>query len=323
MPDRRLALVALAAALASCRGGCARKPPETRDALALLPADVAMVMVVDVAKLRDAPVMATLLRPDGGASPREKLIAAIKARLDDVATNAGFHPVLDVDTVVLALAKDGNAGAAVVRGRHLELTRLHAFLRAMQPESAPELQVASSKHGSRTLWSIRGEREAALFVDDQTLLIGYGGWAEKMADLVDGVGSARALASTEIVPVFRGVAGHSIGGVAPNPEFLTPFLESVESLDAGAAAHPALKFRGATWTVDVADGLVATFDAELANPADADLLAKKVKERKLDKGLRIRVEGAKVHADGDFEPDDLRSQLTDAVPFVLSLLKKH
>ncbi|HEY5449530.1 MAG TPA: hypothetical protein VIQ54_12310, partial [Polyangia bacterium] len=74
MPDRRFALVAVAVALASCRGGCARKPPETRDALALLPADVAMVMVVDVAKLRDAPVMATLLRPDGGSAPRDKLI---------------------------------------------------------------------------------------------------------------------------------------------------------------------------------------------------------------------------------------------------------
>src|SRR5262245_57320848 len=124
MPSRRLALIAVAlASLASCRGGCARKAadtkgsPPTADAidkhLALVPANAGTIMVIDVAKRREAPILANVAR--GKTVPQlAAMLASAETGVREYAKETGFHAIRDVDTVVVAMAGRVQSGAVAI-----------------------------------------------------------------------------------------------------------------------------------------------------------------------------------------------------------------
>jgi len=339
MPNLRAVTVAAIALLASCRGGCAR--PDANNPLSLLPATAERFLVVDVAKLRSAPVIAEIAnqKPDAGhlivdedgrvARAGSQILAGADSFLGGLAKKSGFDPVHDIDSVVVASAGNELGAGAVVRGRHLEPTRLFAFLRAMEAEGGQEQQPKSTRRGSRIVWSLGDRGEAAIFLDDKTMLIGTESWAERMADLADGVGRSAA-SSAELVNLYRGISGHAIGGVMPSPSLLGMLLQSQESLKAALDAHQGgdlggLKFRRAIWTVDAAQRLTAHVNAELANPGDASALARQVDEQKQSVGLlklggfiRARAEGATLRLDVDLDAEHLRTLVTSVAPFLLT-----
>ena len=316
MPDRRLVLAAVAAAsLASCRGGCARNAADTKGSeptadatdsrLALIPAEAGMVTIVDVAKLRDAPILTNLVR--GKATDIQEVAAMMvsaEAGLRDYVKESGFHPIRDVDTVILATAAGEQAGGgAVIRGRHLDEKRLVASIRKLKGKDG---ELIASKHGAHTLWSPRAQASvAAIVLDDRTLLVGSRDWTERMADLADGVGSGRSAATNaDLVRLLRTVSGHAIAGVSLEPKHLS-FLDRS---DAGAGA--AADVRHATCSVDAGQRFSVAANVELTSPAAATAAARrwteKLKDPKLAAMVSVRAEGSKFLLDADIDQERLR-----------------
>jgi hypothetical protein len=250
MSALRVALIAaVIGSIASCRARVAKDSP-----LRLFPADVGIVFTVDVAKLRQTPSLVDFARGRPDLAPIEREIGAF-------ATATGFHPLNDVDSVAVAVSVKEEKGAGViVRGRHLDEKRLVGY---MQTSKGQGDELVSSRHGARTLWSSRTQpRAATIFLDDETLLFGFDGWAERMADLADGVAPGRAAAANaRAVRSLADVSGHAIAGVILDAGAIGGRLA------AGSDNCPV--FREAAWTVDVGPKLVVHVDADFASAADA------------------------------------------------------
>src|SRR5206468_2562428 len=72
----------------------------------------------------------------------------------------------------------------VLRSQRLDQTRLVAYVRDQLQKSGGDL--VSVVHGRQLLWSARGDPDVAgFFPDARTFVLGAGGWAPRMADLVD------------------------------------------------------------------------------------------------------------------------------------------
>jgi hypothetical protein len=315
----RVAVAVAVASLASCRGGCGRHdgppvagqdpPAVAKDSpLRLFPADAATVVLVDVAKLRLAPIFGNLARGDaGGAAARA--VASLEGELGALAKATGFHPLLDVDSVVVAIAPaDQKGGGVVVRGRHLDEKRLLSHLRATKGKDA---DLVATRRGTRTLWSTRKVPEAgAIFLDDRTLLIGHGGWVERMADLADGVASARPAASNgELVRALAGIAGHAVSGVSLEPGSLERFSTERVIRKSDAGDGDPLRIRRATWTVDAGQKIVGHLDAELADAAGAKALAERWQQtetRGLGSIVSVTADGTKLRADVTLGDEELQ-----------------
>ena len=74
-----------------------------------------------------------------------------------------------------------------------------------------------------------------MFLDQGTLIVGVGGWAETMVDLADGVGGARSAASNaELAKLVNGVSSHTVWAAG-----LLPDKMRAQARRAGARGRPA------------------------------------------------------------------------------------
>jgi hypothetical protein len=303
-----IAVAALAAALAgasSCRGGCAREraaapPPATQAAgpLALFPIDTHLVVGFDFAKLRGAPAAAKLMALARQNPDDQK-------QIDAFAQRTGLDPLQQVDGLTVGFPEDARRAGemgVVVRAAHLDEARLVAYARDSLQKSGDDLTAV--RRGRRTLWATRKDPKlAGFFLDDRTLVVGAGGWAEKMADLADGApGATSSAADPQLARlVARAAPGHGVWAAALIPPELRQQLQADPQM-AGAATVSTM-----TLAIDLGKGLDAALTADLATPADAQALVARTNETLRDArqnpqilmlGLGPNLDGITARADG-------------------------
>jgi len=280
---------------ASCRG-CARAPDRTATVegrLALFPAAAQVVISFDFAKLR--------------ASPAAGKLAALAERsqtdeheIETFARRTGLDPLRDIDSLIVAFPDDARRAGAlglVLRGNHLDETRLVAYVRDQLKNGGDDL--IGTQRGRRTLWSARREPDiAGFFLDARTFVLGAGGWAPRMADLADATtarASDSAMTNLDLVRMAEQAAGtHAVWGAAVVPEETRRKLRQ-EPRFANAAAVLTLALG-----VDIGPGLEAVLLAEVETMQDAQGLARKVQEtlRDAKRNAQVLMLGLGPYLDG-------------------------
>jgi hypothetical protein len=268
----RALLIGWAAVACSCRGGCSRGPDAFATAagrLALFPVDTRVVVSFDFAGLRASPAAGKL------ATLAERSQADAN-EIAEFARRTGLDPLKQIDGLVAAFPEEGRRRGElglVLRAARFDQPRLIAYVRDQLQKKGDDL--VGTPHGRYTLWSARRDPSlAGFFVDDQTFVLGAGGWAVVMADLAEtGRPSASAATNLDLVRVCeRAAARHAIWAAALVPEGTRRTLRQ-EPRFASAAAVTTLSAG-----VDLGRGLEATLIADVASPGDAQALAAKVVE---------------------------------------------
>ena len=294
-------LVALVAALGSCRGACGRAERTARlldGRLSLLPIDTRSVVALDFDQIRTAPFAAKLSALAAASPEDEKRLAAFRER-------TGLDPVRQVDSIVVGFPEEarvhGEMGV-VVRAERLDESRLVAYVRDTLQNDGDDL--VAKPHGRRTLWTTRKDPSlAGFFLDGRTLVIGGGGWAARMADLADGApASGSAETNLELVELCaRAAAGHAIWAGAIVPVELRRQLQQDPRFESAASVTRM------SLGIGLGTGLEAAFTADLADPSEAKVLVAKVSEtvqgakrdpRVLMLGLGPELDGITSRVDG-------------------------
>ena len=243
VPSAAILMVALAAALGGCRGGCGPSTSSGRPAggaLAWFPGDTQIVVAIDFARLRATPLW-TRLAALATASPGDQ------EQIDEVVRRTGFDPLRQIDSLTLAFpeeARNGGAMGMVLRGRGFEEARLVAYVRDQVAKQGNDL--FSFRRAGQTLWATRKQPTVAgFFVDDRTFVFGAGGWAEKMADVIRAGGSSGAEANLPLVHlVERAGVSNPIWAAAIVPAATRALLASDPTVQTGAAVA-----QSPQWTV--------------------------------------------------------------------------
>jgi hypothetical protein len=260
-----------------CRGGCssssapvaASASPAERS-LAWFPAETRIVIALDFAQLRAAPLWSAL----GTLATADP---ADRQKIQELARRTGFDPLTQVDSLVVAFPEEARAQGGmgvILRGRGLDEGRLIAYVREQVTDQGDD--VFSFRRAGRTLWATRREpTTAGFFIGDGTLVFGAGGWAEKMAELsgapassgptrsattnaplvhlVERAGPARALWAAAIVPAATRAA------LAADPH--VPAAASVERMALG---------------VDIGAGVDVRLISDVATHAEAEEMTRQV-----------------------------------------------
>lgn len=265
-------LAAGAAAALSCRGGCGSGGGKARPLggrLALFPAQATMVVSVDVAKLRSAPLAGKLAELVTQSQSDSKEIETFTRR-------TGLDPLKQLESLVVAFPEEarrhGEFGL-VLKAAAFDQARLIAYTRDELQKDGDDL--VATPRGHRTLWARRSNPEVAgFFMDDRTFVLGAGGWAGRMADLSDGGPiSSSAESNKDLVRLCERTAGnHAAWAAALVPDdtrrllMAEPRFKSAASVTRMAAG------------LDVTKGLDALVLADLAKEGDAATLAAQVTE---------------------------------------------
>jgi hypothetical protein len=336
-PDARGArvLVLLAIACASCRGACHRDRQPARPLggrLALFPLETRTVVSLDVAQVRASPLAARLSALAVASPGDEKSLQVFHQR-------TGLDPVRDIDSVTVAFPEEARARGelgVILRASRFDQSRLVAYVRDALQKDGDDL--VPTPHGRRLLWA--GGKDPTLggfFLDDQTLVIGGGGWATRMVDLADvaddlvdpaarpgqraasGDAGVSAESDIELLELCeRAAAGHAIWAaaivppdlrrqLARDPRFAGAAAVMRMSLaielgagDAGAQAGAGDAGGDAGLDLGVPLGLDVTFTAELADAREATALVGKVTEtlREAKRDPRVLMLGLGPDLDG-------------------------
>jgi len=218
-------------------------------------------VALDIAKLR-ASSLAPQLAGLALASPADD------QRLDTFRQRTGLDPVRQIDSVTVAFPEEARARGElgiILRASHFDQTRLIAYVRDALQKDGDDL--VPTPRGPNLLWAARKDPTlAGFFLDEGTLVIGGGGWAEKMADLAAARASARGAAmppsaetDKELLELCqRAAAGHAIWAAAIVPAQLRRQLER----------DP--RFAGASGVMRMALGIDLRAGG---GPADAGVLA--------------------------------------------------
>jgi hypothetical protein len=289
--------------------------------LALFPADAQLVVAIDLSRVRDTPVakrIGMLLAQAGDPAPDWEIW------VDELVLDTGFRPGRDVESVTLAVSerKSGwSTFGVLVRATHLDQARLVAHVREKMRQRGAEL--VSSAHGSRALWSERGSLgTSAFFLDDRTLVLGSGGWAERMAELADRPSSAAtAETNAPLVALCKRVAPRYPIWVADGRGHRWGELDiqrGTVGVELGGGLHAAL-------TVDVADrakadALVAKAKKSMAE-ARADIHGPAPTLRAFVDGIQLAADAATVQLALDLSEDQARA-LVDGVAEFLAVFNK-
>ena len=267
-----VAVVSLLAGLSSCRGGCSRAPkatPPFGGRLALFPIETRSVVALDLVKLRAAPAVARLAKLALGNPADEQRLQVFRDR-------TGLDPASQLESVIVAFPAEARTRGELgilIRATRFDERRLIAYARDTLQPGGDDL--VPTTRGHRTIWSTRKEPElAGFFVDEQTLVIGGGGWAVKMADLADGApASSSAQTDVELAEVCEKTAAHyAIWAAAIIPEALRQQLrDDPRFASAASVTHMALG-------IDLGAGLEASFAADLGNEKEAEAMVAKAAE---------------------------------------------
>lgn len=265
-----VAALALACATAAgCRDGCGGRGKQVRPldgALNGLPAETRIVLGIDVARARRSPLWAELSSLAAAAPGDEQ-------QLQDFAGRTGFDPLKDLDAVVLAFpdeARKSGQVALILRGHNLDEARLVAYARDQVAKGGDDL--FSLRHAGRTLWATRKQpTTAGFFAGERTFVLGAGGWAEKVAELLDAPSPAGAENHPELVRlVERAGPTRTLWAAA-----LVPAATRAElSRDPAFASAAGINRLGLG--VELDRGIDARLVADLATRAQAEDLARSV-----------------------------------------------
>lgn len=290
-----------------CRGGCSSSVPAhaiaspAERSLAWFPAETRIVIALDFARLRAAPLWSAL----GNLATADP---ADRQKIQEMARRTGFDPLTQVDSLVVAFPEEartqGGMGV-ILRGRGLDEGRLIAYVREQVTDQGDD--VFSFRRAGRILWATRKEpTTAGFFVGDGTLVFGAGGWAEKMAELssapapseqtraasknmplvhlVERAGPARALWAAAIVPAATRAA------LAADPR--VPAAASVERMALGVEV-------GAGVDVRLISDVATHGEAEeMTRQVGAALLAAKRSPQVMLLGLAPYLDGIAAQASG-------------------------
>lgn len=274
-PRAGLAAVVLACTLAAvgCRGGCGRATPPARTpagALSWFPSETQIVLAIDFARLRASPLWGRLA-PLVSANPADK------AQLDELTRRTGFDPLQQIDGLVVAFpeeARDGGGMGLVLRGHGFDETKLVAYVRDQVAKQGDDL--FSFRRAGRTLWATRKQPTmAAFFADDRTLVLGAGGWAEKMAERGQVTGTSPGPSGAESNPelvhlVERAGVNNPVWAVAIVPAATRAALAADPNLASGAGVNRL------ALGVGLGTGLQAKLAADLATREQAQAMATQV-----------------------------------------------
>ena len=198
-----------------------------------------------------------------------------RQKIDELAKRTGFDPLKQVDSLTVAFPEEARTQGGmglILRGRGLDEARLIAYVRDQVSRQGDDL--FSFRRAGRTLWATRKEpTTAGFFVDGRTFVLGTGGWAEKMADLsadaspkgantnqplmhlVEQAGPTRAVWAVALVPAATRAA------LAADPR--VPGAAGVNRLSLG---------------IDISTGVDAKLVADLATHAEAEDMARQVRD---------------------------------------------
>ena len=290
---------------ASCRGGCARKvdPAATvQGRLALLPAPTRVVVSLDVARLRGSPAvgkLAALAKQDPQGDHD----------LEELTRRTGFDPLRQIDSILVGFPDDARVRgelALVLRAEHLDQARLVGYVRDQLQKKGDDL--VSAPHGRFTLWSARGKPEVAgFFVDERTFVLGAGGWAPRLADLVETAHPGDSAATNlDLTRLAARADGHALWAAAIVP------AETRRALAADPQTRAAGSLVDLVVGIDLGKGLDAVVDGDVATAADAQALAAKMQDtlRDAKRSAQILMLGLGPYLDGvTARADDRRFEL--------------
>jgi hypothetical protein len=289
-----MALASVLLGLSSCRGGCQGRGARDRPldvALALVPAEARVVVFVDFARIRDTPTWTKLVEITG-RNPEDK------KRIDELTLATGLDPLRQLTSLLIAFPEDarklGEFGL-VLRSEGFDEKRLVAYARDEVLKRGGD--IVGGARDRRTLWSdTRDPATAGFFADYQTFVLGGGGWAERMADLADGVpGTSSAESRADLVALCqRAGARRPAWAAAVVPAetrrrlIADPRFDSAASVTRMAAG------------IELGTGLTLELAADLSNAADATAIAGKVKEavREAKRSPQVLMMGIASYLDG-------------------------
>jgi hypothetical protein len=228
-----------------------------------MPAETKILASIDFGRLRATPVWAALASLRAEEERDRKLIEELVAR-------TGLDPFRQIHRVVLAFPEDARTRgemAVVIEGDVFDQRRLLTYIGDQARLKGRSLTQSARRR--RTLWSYGGELPATgFFVDDRRIVIGTGGWAEKVADTADGVPGARSVTDAGELQRLIDRAGAARGLVAAA---LVPESTRRRLLGDLASETQASVLRLAA-SADFGPGLDAELVAEMSNAADARAL---------------------------------------------------
>lgn len=292
---------------AACRGGCSRpaavETPAAR-AVAWFPAESRIVVSIDFARLRAAPLWSAL----GALATADP---ADQQKIEELARRTGFDPLKQIDSLTVAFPEEARAQGGmgvILRGRGLDESRLIAYVRDQVSGQGDD--VFSAKRAGRTLWATKREpTTAGFFIGDSVLVIGTGGWAEKMADLSSGSATATAAGASASASsnlplvhlVERAGPARAVWAAAIVPAATRAALAADPKVPAAASINRM------ALGVDAAAGVDARLIADLATHAEAEemerqvgtaLLAAKRSPQVMLLGLAPYLDGVAAHVSG-------------------------
>jgi len=302
-----VAAVWLATSGGACRGGCSRpavvQSPAAR-AVAWFPAEARIVLSIDFARLRAAPLWAAL----GALATADP---ADQQKIEELARRTGFDPLKQVDSLTVAFPEEARAQGGmgvILRARGLDESRLIAYVRDQVAGQGDD--VFSIRRAGRTLWATKREpTTAGFFVGDSVLVIGTGGWAEKMAELstkdaAPAPNAVVASASTNgplVHLVERADPARAVWGAAIVPAATRAALAADPKVPAAASINRM------ALGIEAAAGIDARLIADLATKAEAEemerqvgaaLLAAKRSPQVMLLGLAPYLDGVAAHVSG-------------------------
>jgi len=201
----------------------------------LTPADSEILVVIDVRRFLDAPLVKKNGLEEGKAAFKkneevEKILAA-----------TGIDPFKDIDTITFAAAGTANAkGLAVVRGR-FDLDKVHTAAEEYSKKNEDKLKI--TKEGSTEVYEVKGKDKDkpgfAAFADRNTLLIAPS--KDALLEAVKDVGKRPAKLNADLQKALGKLSGKECvwlavvvtdemrKGMSKNPQMreLAPKLESV------------------------------------------------------------------------------------------------
>jgi hypothetical protein len=201
---------------------------------------------------------------------------ADQQKLAEFARRTGFDPVKQIESLTVAFpdsARDSGDFGLVLQADGLDEARLVAYARDELQKGGDDLN--STKRGRLTLWSPKRDPSVAgFFVDGRTFVLAAGGWAARMADLVNKANpSDSAATNLELVHLVERAAGkHTIWGAAIVPG------ETRKTLARRPDLVEAASINTLSAAIDFGKGLEALLIADVATPDDASALARKVTE---------------------------------------------
>jgi hypothetical protein len=223
-----------------------------------------MVAAVDLARVRAAPLWSRL-----AALAEED--PADRARIQALTARTGLDPLRQIQRLVAAFpdsAREHGQFALIVDGDGFDEQRLVAYAR----DETPGTHLEARPRAGRTIWS--SGSSAGFFVGSRRFVLGGGGWAERMADLLGRApvpGTPSAAEDGELVRLCQRIDRRRalwFAGIVPldvrRVLLGDPRHDSAASVTRLAAA------------VDLGPGLDADLVADLSNAADARVLVDRI-----------------------------------------------